>query len=751
MDQARQDRARPKLTQQLRASPAGRLQAYVRGRRRGFWLRQTLTLIGAVSIWMITSPALGMVAAGLALSGEILDIAVLAWVSRRIALEGASPRLARIATLSGGLQALTIAACVVLTWHFIPLIESRFFATAFLVAAIINAGLPRPYFRPAADLRLVIFAVTSAVMLGMDLQVLRASERGAYGFFAAAFGILVYISALFIAHVQHFHDTRRRAEAELEQVGEDNQRLALVAKYANDSVVLTDQNGLISWVNEAFTRLTGYAYDEAVGHSPGSLLNTPQTSAETLERLAEARAKLVPVRTEIFNRTKGGGRLWMETSITPIFDAEGNHRLSIAVERDISEGKAREAELARARAEAEEAVKAKARFLANMSHEIRTPMNGVLGVAELLAETPLSPQQADYVETIVESGRALLDIINDILDLAKLQSGKTLLETRAFSLTECIERVLRILRPVAAKKGLELVFAPPDVVPEQVLGDEGKLRQVLMNLIGNAVKFTHDGQVVLRLRPGPAGRIEIDVADTGIGIAPDRVAQIFESFTQADNAISRQFGGTGLGLTISAMLAELMGGEISVHSDLGRGSVFTLALVLPPAPAEATPLRPAVAVAGAEETLPAGLRILVAEDNRTNMMIVRKMLDRAGVAVIEAVTGAEAVDLCRECAPDLVLMDISMPVMDGLEATRLLRAEEAAQHLPHRPILALTANVFGEDREACRAAGLDGFLVKPLSRTELYAAIRAHVPDGPAGLSHRPPPSPTMPSARLGL
>jgi hypothetical protein len=743
----RQTKRTPKGRTALpRNAPAARMLAYVHGRMRGFWLRQTLTLIGSASIWAFASPVLGVTTALVVLAGELAEMLVLRAVVVRLAREGVSRRLATVVTLSGGVQALSIAACVTLTWHFIPMIEARFFATAFLVAAIINAGLPRPYFRPAADIRLVIYALTGASLLILDILSLSSANRAAYGLFGAAFGMLVYISVLFIGHIERFHDQRRRHEAELARVGEETERLALVAKYANDSVILTDPQGFIAWVNEAFSRLTGYSFHEAVGHTPGSLLNTPQTSPEALQRLADARRDLVPVRAEIFNRTRSGERRWMETSITPIFGGDGTHRLSIAVERDITEAKEREAELARAREAAEAAGQAKARFLANMSHEIRTPMNGVLGVAELLAETPLSAQQADYVDTIVESGRALLDIINDILDLAKLQSGKTTLEARAFSLTDCIERVVRVLHPTAAKKGLALVFKPPDG-PMTVMGDEGKLRQILMNLVGNALKFTAAGQVSVRLSAGPGGRVAIEVADTGIGIAPDRVSQIFESFTQGDTTISRQFGGTGLGLTISAMLAELMGGGIAVRSDLGLGSVFTLTAVLPLAEAAALPS----SEAAADLALPAGLRVLVAEDNRTNMMIVRKMLGGAGVTLIEAGTGAEAVALCAACEPDLILMDISMPVMDGLEATRHLRATEAARGLPRRPILALTANAFGEDREACREAGLDGFLVKPLARKDLFAAIRAHVPtprDGPAPPPPAPPPAaPT----RIGL
>ena len=549
---------------------------------------------------------------------------------------------------------------------------------------------------------------------------------------------MVYISILFTKTVERNHLQRCRnehaqlrrqqvhllAQTELSRVAMDSQRLAFVAQYAKDSIIVSGPDGRIEWVNDAFSRITGYPFEEAVGWLPGDLLNAPGTEPDTVLRLIKARETKTPVRAEVLNRVKSGEVMWMETSITPIFDDQGALQLWIAVERDITEAKEREAELARARAAAEEAGKAKSQFLANMSHEIRTPMNGVIGVAELLAETDLSAQQCQYVETITESGRLLLDIINDILDLAKLQSGKATLDPRAFSLTAAVESVLRILAPVAAKKAIDLALdMPPDVI---VLGDEGKLKQILLNLTGNAVKFTQKGGVTVSVRAprAPGDLLEIVIADTGVGIARDRIDKIFDSFSQADNGISRQFGGTGLGLTICAMLAEQMGGGIAVQSNPGQGSVFTLRLMMPRT-AELATLTPNTP---APPGLRAGLRVMVAEDNRTNMMIVRKMLQGQITTLIEAANGEEAVKLFQELSPDLILMDVSMPVKDGLQATREIRSWEAANGLVRTPVVALTANAFGEDRLACMAAGLDGFLVKPLSRADLLAEIATHCP-----------------------
>ena len=725
---------------EARMNPSGQLLHYAGGRIRTFWLRQTLTAFGALTIMTLASARLGVLLALLAITGEVFDLFCLRRVIQRLESAHESPLPRHLALTGAGVQALTIAACVTLVWRWIPLQEARFFASAVLISAVINAGLARPHFRQAADLRLSIFAATGFAMMALDLSHAELATSVPYGFFAADFALLAYISLLIIELSERNDQQRRRTEYTLlrQQRGRElaqdalakaalnTQRLALVARYANDSIILCGADGKIAWVNDAFTRITGYAFDEAVGQFPADILNTPDTDPDTVARLAQARVDFTPVRAEILNRCKSGRLVWMETSIMPIFDPGGQLGLWAAVERDITEAKEREGELARARLAAEQADQLKSRFLANMSHEIRTPMNGVLGVADLLAETRLDPAQTAYLETILESGRLLLHIINDILDLAKLQSSKATLESLPFSPQDCIDAVLRILGPVAAKKGLALRSGPPP--PRRMaVGDEGKLRQILLNLIGNAVKFTPHGAVTVTLRLTDPDLVEIEVADTGIGIAPDRISAIFDSFSQADNGISRQFGGTGLGLTICAMLAEQMGGKIDVRSDVGQGSWFTLTIRLALLAGDVAAI-PRIE-RRARTRLRPGLRVLVAEDNRTNMMIVRKMLQDAVNTVAEAVNGTEALTLYHTHPPDLVLMDVSMPVKDGLQATRDIRALEAKLGWPRYPIVALTANAFGEDREACRLAGFDGFLVKPLSRADLLVEIDRHCPD----------------------
>ena len=726
---------------EAKVSPDGKLLQYARGRIRSFWLRQTLTAFGSLVILALNSAPLGLILATLALFGELVEATALRWVILQLKVGKSGPWPRAVTLASAAFQGMTIAACVVLCWRLVPVYETRFFAVAFLISAAINAGIARPYVRAAADIRLGIFIWTGIAMVALDLSQTALTAHGDYSFFAASCVLLTYITVLFIHLLERNQEHRERheyamlkhqheqvlAQNQLADAARNSQRLAMVAKYANDSIIISDPDGGITWVNDAFTRITGYGFDEVIGRNPADFLNAPGTDPASIARLQRSRETVTPVRAEILNKHKFGRLMWVETSIIPIFDDDGHLQTWIAVERDISEAKEREAELARARHAAEEAGQSKARFLANMSHEIRTPMNGVIGVAELLSETKLSTDQATYVETIMDSGKALLAIINDILDLAKLQSGKSTLESLPFSPTKCIDSAVRILGPTASKKGLHLAFAPPgtDVL---VVGDEGKLRQIILNLVGNAVKFTHDGAVTITLRPPTTTGdvIEIDVTDSGIGIAPDRIAAIFDSFSQADNGISRQYGGTGLGLTICSMLAQEMGGGITVRSQIGRGSTFTLQVRLPLALAPAAPPpgeRRAVA------RLRPGLRVMVAEDNGTNMMIVRKMLQPSVATLVEVTDGEQAVTQYQFTPPDLVLMDVSMPVKDGLQATRDIRVLEAELALPRCPIVALTANAFGEDREACRVAGFDGFLVKPLSRVDLLAAINDFCPD----------------------
>ena len=716
-----------------RNSKDGLFLRYARGRARGFLMRQTMTVVGALSIAALSSLWLGGVAAALALVGEVIDCSVLYAISRRFS-QPHVPKAARVfAALSGLIQAMTIAACVMICWRLIPLQGARFFAAAFLMSASINAGLVRRYFPFGTSLRLGVYGATCLAMLLSDMRSDAYQLHAESWFLFISVLIMAYTATLFVRAVERGQTERLRFEQALlqESVALDSariaaadaahkaERLALVAQHATDSIVFTAPDGRIEWVNEGFSRVTGYSFDEAVGQDPGALLNSDETSAEALAALSDAREKCKPVRLEIQNRTRSGRVIWVDVSMSPVLGPDGKPSLFIAVERDITEAKAHAAELAQARIAAEAAARAKSQFLATMSHEIRTPMNGVIGVAELLEETLLDPVQRHYVSTVVDSSRALLTIINDVLDLSKLQAGKFDLVNEPFSIHEGVARALDLLRPTALKKAITLHADLPDM-QHLHLGDAGRLRQILLNLLGNAVKFTASGSVKVSAFVRPEGlhdEIRIAIADSGIGIAPDRIGHVFDSFAQADTTISRQFGGTGLGLTISRLLAQQMGGDIEVESELSVGSVFTLVLRLPRAPESA------IAPPKTQRAPQTNLRLLVAEDNRTNMLVTRKLLERSVATIAEAENGKLAVASYMRAQPDLVLMDVSMPEMHGQDATRAIRRYEAENGLPRCPIVALTAYAAAEEADLCLAAGMDAVLTKPLIRAELYALL----------------------------
>ena len=512
----------------------------------------------------------------------------------------------------------------------------------------------------------------------------------------------------------------KRREAEID-------RLSLVARHATDGVVISGADGRIQWVNPTFAARTGLQPDEVVGRAPGELLVSLGSDTATMRRVAEAVSERQHIRTDVRYKSTSGEPIVVETQMTPILADDGSLSGYIAVERDVSEAKQREAELAEAKAVAEEALQAKTRFLATMSHEVRTPLNGIIGTADLLARTALDRDQTDYVDTLVQSGDALLTIVNDILEMTRLEDGRVDLVEAPFYVAGTIEAVVRLMRPAAEGRGLRIESAVSPELSSHFAGDAGRLRQILLNLTGNAIKFTERGEVRLSVTRSDDGMIEFVVTDTGIGIAPDRVEAVFESFAQEDSLTSRRFGGTGLGLTISRMLARTMGGDLVAVSSPGRGSTFTVRLPLRPADAAAEPDSSPVEASRAE-LLP-GSKILVAEDNKANRFLISRFLADAGCEVRFAEDGRMAVEAFADERPDVVLMDVSMPVMDGLAATREIRRLE--RDGPPCPILGVTANAFEEDRRRCIDAGMTGFVPKPVRRAEVLAALADALHDAP--------------------
>jgi PAS domain S-box-containing protein len=489
-----------------------------------------------------------------------------------------------------------------------------------------------------------------------------------------------------------------------------------------DAIMTTDPSGIITDVNKQMEALTGCTRDELIGAPFKSYFTDPER-AEAAIKLVLTEKKVTDY--ELTACARDGKKTVVSYNATTFYDRGRTLQGVFAAARDVTEGKRVEAELQQAKAIAESASQSKSDFLASMSHEIRTPMNAIMGIADLLAKTRLSAEQDGYVQIFRRAGDNLLHLINDILDLSKVEASQLELERTAFSLGDLLGKVTEMVAVRAGEKGLALVCDVAPNVPTDLIGDPTRLRQVLLNLLGNAIKFTESGEVALRVTSDNAstpGALRFAISDTGIGIPEDKLGVVFERFTQADSSTTRRFGGSGLGLTISKRLVELMGGQIRVESGVGEGSVFSFTVPLE-IRTGATPLA-AVPVGEATGSLLPALRILLVEDSPDNRAITVAYLRDTPYTVDFAENGAVACDKFASGNYDLVLMDRQMPVMDGLTATREIRKWELANGRAPTPIIALTAAALKGDREKCMAAGCTAFLTKPIKQEVLLQAIK---------------------------
>ncbi len=546
---------------------------------------------------------------------------------------------------------------------------------------------------------------------------------------------------------------RKQAEGKLRQ-------LAQAVEQSPATVVITDREGSIVYANPKFELTTGYSLAEAIGQNP-RILKSGEFGAESYAQLWHTISSGREWHGEFHNKRKDGTLYWEAASISPILDSDGNIMHYLAVKEDITERKHMEDALRDANEElqqtvdalesanraleqfneaAEAATRAKSEFLANMSHEIRTPMTAILGFADVLLGEPgldrAPPERIEAIETIQRNGNYLLQLINDILDLSKIEAGKLDIERTTCSPTQVLADVTSLMRVRAAAKGIPLELEYAGGIPETIQCDPLRLRQILINLVGNAVKFTETGSVrmVARLlRPvGRPALLQVEVVDTGIGLTAEQASRLFRPFSQADSSTTRKFGGTGLGLTISKRLAEMLGGDITLESEPGKGSTFTVTVeagdlegvrLLEGSTEAVATAAPAPAAGNAAPPVRLDGRILLAEDGPDNQRLIAFVLKKAGAEVTVAENGQIALDeaLAARDADrpfDLILMDMQMPVMDGYEATQQLRANGYVG-----PILALTAHAMAGDEAKCRAAGCDGYLTKPIDRAVFLPAV----------------------------
>lgn len=719
----------------------GKFLRYCQGRIDAFASRQIMMGLGILIVAFIVNPTVALICMVIVALGELVDCLFFLYILRNRTAETVRKTDFIASNITGIIQTLSLSLCLTIPWV-IAGSDIRYYIITFLTGATLNSGVAWRYNPTTISTRFVIYTLTAAGLFWYDMMRYGITSKPLIKDFSATL-ILMYILIIFIKFIRRSQSSRERSEramlmerqktskaiVALREKERETRQLAEVAQNSNDAVIFLKPTGKISWVNKTFTELFGYHPIQAMGKNPAMLLTGPDTNPRTLEKLRLAMQKERSIRVDIHVRKKNNRMIWIDTVLTPLKDTQGKIHSFVSVSRDITQSKKQMSDLKKAREDAEHAALAKSTFLATMSHEIRTPMNGIIGMSDLLRQTKLSADQTEYVDTIVGSGDALLQIINDILDFSKLDAGKLQIAHEPMDLHKNLHSVVSILGPSAVEKQIDLSLSFAKNVPDMVMGDDGRIRQIVINLIGNAIKFTPKGAVNVSVTSKKKARlncIEIAIQDTGIGIPADKLDHIFERFTQAEDDTTRKFGGTGLGLSISHLLAKQMGGDIIATSKPNKGSCFTLKL-----PFKSVDKRQIKTVEKPSDQPCIDLQkthILVAEDNRTNQLLLRKMLAKHVGKLEFAQDGEEVVDMFINTPPDVVLMDVSMPKKNGMDATKDIRVWEGRQNRDAIPIIALTANAFPEDRKKCLNSGMTGFLEKPIKKQRLLDELGQILP-----------------------
>ena len=534
--------------------------------------------------------------------------------------------------------------------------------------------------------------------------------------------IAISIAGNYIGHLWKYRDVTEKKNAE-DAIKRREEKYRGIIENMNLGLLEVDNDERIMFANQSFCRITGYMLDELIGKVASQLFLDTSYDA-SMEEKNNLRKKGVSDAYDIRIKDKNGDYRWMLISGAPLYDDEKRLIGSIGIHLDITEQKKLENELIKSKRVAEESSKAKEIFLANMSHEIRTPMNAILGMSRLLTKTTQNSQQKVYTNAIIQSAENLIVIINDILDLSKIEAGQMQIENIGFSLSDLVTQLERILKYKTEEKGLEFNTATSVHIPHVLIGDPYRINQILLNLVGNAIKFTETGSVELWCKlsgtKNGTNQVMFTVKDTGIGIDPEYLKHLYKDFSQEDASITRKFGGTGLGLSISKRLINLMGGEMNIESTKGVGTVISFSLNLPTGDARSLN-KPSDDLSALKEHQRELIdkKILLVEDNDFNRLLANTILTTYGALVTEAWNGKVAVEIAAEQPFDLIVMDVQMPVMNGFEATQYIRKELQLDV----PILALTANAVKGEKDKCINAGMDEYIAKPFEEAHLIKTI----------------------------